>query len=584
MTADRSTTQRSRAAFAASLLLILAAATVVRTLWLRADPPVEAPTGIVWHDEGPWVHNARNRALWGTWRTDDWNPVFVAPVFTALEYAAFRELGVGTWQARVVPVASGLTAIGFLMFGLRSLSTRSAAVAGGVLLATDYAFVTWNRAALMESTMSAFVVMAWACYARTSRRPWWGAAAGLCAALAFFTKAAAAFFVAALAADALYSWIVATRGDRRARLDDTDSGVDSSRAAIFTLAGLTAAFAVVGLGFVLPHWREYYFYNVTMSVLRKPSYGLRDFVDRASWLPVVQSFFSHLWPVFAIAMAALLAIAARWRRARPGERLLVLWMIAGLAELIVHDSGNERRYVMFIPAIVALASLWFGDVARMTSELARPSSSWVHRIVLTALTLFVGYLVAGSALRIVLASEVGARQYHRVVVAAAIVAVALAAAMLVRGAWLARRLARLRWPAGATIAVVAPVVIWNLVDLTSWLRDRHTYNADASAAIGRLLAPGTLVQGKLANGLALENRIRPLFIGNGFGNYGDRLERDDVRYILTYDLPKIGYESQASSTLIQDLLDRYPTRRVVAAFDVDETPQRDRAVLIEKRP
>jgi hypothetical protein len=57
-----------------------------------------------------------------------------------------------------------------------------------------------------------------------------------------------------------------------------------------------------------------------------------------------------------------------------------------------------------------------------------------------------------------------------------------------------------------------------------------------------------------------------------------------VRYILTYDLPKIGYESQASSTLIQDLLDRYPTRRVVAAFDVDETPQRDRAVLIEKRP
>ena len=47
------------------------------------------------------MHNARNRALWGTWRTDDWNPVFIAPVFTALEYAAFAAFGVGTWQARL---------------------------------------------------------------------------------------------------------------------------------------------------------------------------------------------------------------------------------------------------------------------------------------------------------------------------------------------------------------------------------------------------------------------------------------------------------------------------------------------------
>ena len=47
------------------------------------------------------------------------------------------------------------------------------------------------------------------------------------------------------------------------------------------------------------------------------------------------------------------------------------------------------------------------------------------------------------------------------------------------------------------------------------------------------LAPGTLVQGKLANRMALENEIRPVFIGNGFGNYADRFDRDDVRYILT---------------------------------------------------
>ena len=32
----------------------------------------------------------------------------ITPVFTGLEYIAFRAFGVGTWQARTVPVASGL--------------------------------------------------------------------------------------------------------------------------------------------------------------------------------------------------------------------------------------------------------------------------------------------------------------------------------------------------------------------------------------------------------------------------------------------------------------------------------------------
>ena len=48
------------------------------------------------------------------------------------------------------------------------------------------------------------------------------------------------------------------------------------------------------------------------------------------------------------------------------------------------------------------------------------------------------------------------------------------------------------------------------------------------------LPPGTLVHGKLANGLALESRIRPVFVGRDFGNYEDRFRRDDVRYLLTY--------------------------------------------------
>ena len=57
-----------------------------------------------------------------------------------------------------------------------------------------------------------------------------------------------------------------------------------------------------------------------------------------------------------------------------------------------------------------------------------------------------------------------------------------------------------------------------------------------------------------------------------------------MRYILTYVLPSVGYESQEGSGLIQEILDRYPNRRIVRTFDVDETPVRDEAALFDKRP
>ena len=94
--------------------------------------------------------------------------------------------------------------------GLAALAGRRAALFGAALLATNYVYVMWNRAALMEATMTAFIVFSWAAYACARRRPTLGLLAGLAALLAFFTKAAAAFFVGAIALDAL-STIAAAR-------------------------------------------------------------------------------------------------------------------------------------------------------------------------------------------------------------------------------------------------------------------------------------------------------------------------------------------------------------------------------------
>jgi len=130
------------------------------------------------------------------------------------------------------------------------------------------------------------------------------------------------------------------------------------------------------------------------------------------------------------------------------------------------------------------------------------------------------------------------------------------------------------------IGFAALLMSGDLVQFAQWAVGRTDRNYQASLALGRILPPGTMVQGKLANGLSLENRIRPIFIGHGFGNFADRFQREDVRYILTYTAPEIGYEGSQ----IEDVLAAYPGWRVIMTFDVAETPGgHDTAALIEKR-
>src|SRR4030095_10863439 len=173
---------------------ILAAGILLRGLFPAADPPWNPTVGVIWHDEGAWVHNARNKALFGAWSQDKWNPVYIAPVFTGLEYLSFEAFGVGVRQARLVPEAAGLISVLLLALGVRRIAGPAAGLFAGALLATNYVYVMYDRAAIMEALMAAFMVASWYCAVRSGRQPAYGALAGVCAALAFFTKAAAAAY------------------------------------------------------------------------------------------------------------------------------------------------------------------------------------------------------------------------------------------------------------------------------------------------------------------------------------------------------------------------------------------------------
>jgi hypothetical protein len=310
-----------------------------------------------------------------------------------------------------------------------------------------------------------------------------------------------------------------------------------------------------------------------MSVTRKPSYDARSLIDRVTWFPILHDIFTRSWFLIVMSVFAIVNAAARWRTVAAPERLLVWWVVLGAAELMLHDVGNERRFIFFVPAIAALTAL----VLARDRRLLVPEAAALPRPRLLLALPFVAfgfYVIDGSLARLVRLYEPGAG----VRLGAALAAVST---VLVYVAWPRLRtfLSGTPWSPAAALAVAGIVSAGQIAQFVQWVPGRTYKNYLASVELARILPAGTLVHGKLANGLSLENRIRPVFVGREFGNYDDRKQRDDVRYILTYVAPYIGYEGR----VIQDVIAAYPNRTIIRTFEVAETATgHDRAVLIDK--
>jgi hypothetical protein len=209
-------------------------------------------------------------------------------------------------------------------------------------------------------------------------------------------------------------------------------------------------------------------------------------------------------------------------------------------------------------------------------ELQSPRGFWQWAA--APLIFYCWYIVDAPIVRLLFLEEVRDHVLHttvRLSTIAALVGGSVTMYALRRAAVVSLFVRRL----GAAFTIVL-LLGWDFYQFVDYARSRTYRNYEAMIALGRAVPPETMIQGKLANGLDLENRIRPIFIGHAFGNYADRFTRDDVRYILTYSVPKPGYEGSQ----ILDVLAASPARRIIMTFDVAESPGgHDKAALIEKR-
>lgn len=140
------------------LLSVLTLAFVIRIVFLDADPSILLDSGQV-GDEGYWVYNARNLALFKQSAGDDFYHDFAAaPVFSFFSFLSFSLFGVGFWQARLVSSLAGFITI-LLTYKIAGFFGKKIAILSCTLVSFNVLLLLHNRLAVGES-LSVFFLTA----------------------------------------------------------------------------------------------------------------------------------------------------------------------------------------------------------------------------------------------------------------------------------------------------------------------------------------------------------------------------------------------------------------------------------------
>jgi len=504
------------AAVAAGLLVALLA-TGLRAVDLTADPPTSIEIHAPFSIEGQIVHNARNRVLFGSWVTDQWDLTALAAGPTLFSTASFTALGTSLASARAPSIAlSFLSLLLFHAILIRGFGARTALL-GSLLLATNYAAAMIMRLALPATSVVFFVLLAVWCWGWAARPR---AGAALAGAASIGAAASDATGIVAVFAGLIVSILVRLHAWKMTWLGETRARIRSY------WIGAGAMLLVWIAVFVAPHW----------ETTRATFPHMNPFVRDARHLGFAAFFAPHelggifrFFPVIVLVIAVyalflsreVMRLIARHRPVPPEKLWLFSWLLAGLLLVGVLQSRPVRTLLFLIPPMTAFAAEGLLKLARLRRieriEIGFPVfffwettvvwfgvqwafRSWLNRPGAAVPDFFVQH----------------ANRWEFAVVTLLSLLISFTAVLAYRR-W---RRARFGIPVprplvlGVVIAAFAAAFTGDLIQYGRWKRDaRHSVH-DAQAAIAALPEEGA-VAGTWAPLLALPSRHRALMWREG---------------------------------------------------------------------
>jgi 4-amino-4-deoxy-L-arabinose transferase-like glycosyltransferase len=363
---------RSKAFTVTAIAVLALVAVVLRLIYLNSDPYpwLDWDTGLL-TDEGFYLHNARNVALFGHARTDDFNNMLLAPVVHALHTAVFSIFGFGLVQARATSAV--LSIFTLLIFGsaMRRVFGDRPALIAMIILGLDHTSFLFNRMALLDTPTEMFAVCAFWLYVRYSSNPY--ALARILTALAAGAMIAAAavtrsICLCLLPAPLLADWFSVERVHRR----------HSKNGLAAIVLGAVGAFGLYYLFWYFPHRQElggmYHYYRTAQvqphSLVEMMS-NIKRFLIGQNY-STVSYLILHTPLLFAMSLFGA-RLSCMWMRdkadksdygwpgsdirQRAGGIFLTVWLLGCLIVLAVSSYSPARYLVTSIPAMAGLAAI-----------------------------------------------------------------------------------------------------------------------------------------------------------------------------------------------------------------------------------
>jgi hypothetical protein len=490
-------------------------------------------------DEGFYLHNARNRILFGHPETDQFNNRLIMPLLDAVQTGVFHLFGVSVVSARAISVVLGLLTLPVFFDALRRAFGLRTALIGLLLLGLDHVSLLYSRLALMDTPAAFVLVCAFWLWVRSGegesgrRGLLWLALCGLTLGICYGVRGLGALvYPVPLLLLGWESW-KARRSGASGSKSRFETGPGGFVGLLCLLGGLLVALGIYGVVWYLPNRAEltrvnhfYLFYQLIPASLGNVRFDITQalFGDERGYSSYL---FRHAPVQFVLALLGLTAWAIRGgkvglRPALHGNAMyLGLWLVIAWSVFGIVRYSPPRYYIVFYPALTGVAALAVGHVGAVARTV------WRHRAERTLLGGFLTYHLGETVLH----HKSGATEF---VLYSAIVLVMFALSLAPVGR---RRGKPISVGRRQSALVFAAWALINGLWLGDWLTHLRYGQRDADRWLAANLPPESVLIGDAAPGLCLNNRFVAVNVIGGLCNDILPLEQfaSRRRYVVILD-------------------------------------------------
>jgi len=394
------TTRRFFLLFFLFLLFLL-----LRLPYLTADPPPVFSIDF-FGDEGCWVHNVRNKVLFGSWLLDDINMAYlISPTYCFTLYLFLKIFGSGILQARLVSVVPGALAPIFFYLLLRRFWDVRPSLWGALLLGSNFFLLCFNRIALVDSLLLTTLLCAFWLWLIGERRPLCMIPAGAVFALASLVKVSALFVAPA------FLFLILSR-----RRDERISPKRQAKEILFFCLSFTVVWASYWIFIVQPHLANWMILKGKFVKHNFPSHPFQFIPNFFIYITSVHKHgvaYKHFWlwmPVtIFLGWLYLMDLSLRmlegwktlWRELSRIEMMALAWLLSYFIILGPMTYKPDRRFVLFLPPLIILVVKFlyqnraFSPAALSRGIFSKNSGKHLRRTLLMLCTLSLPFIYLG---------------------------------------------------------------------------------------------------------------------------------------------------------------------------------------------